>query len=358
MEKTTKYIDLSPLGKCRRILVFLADFFIAFILGLALFSLGCYPISKTVPSVKQAQQIEKEGQDEKRNLLFSSNLLSKTEDRKNDDTSSIMEYSSLLFLKGQLTDGSNDYFKNYYIDIKKRTMKDLQEIYNHTSSNVFFEADEDKRKRKDSYREEFLPLLDEKDELTEKGKTDLTYFKNSFFALRYGNRLKDRGSEENKGEFFTAFQNADKKRKQGQKNFDYSVVICSLIAFFLSSRICFFLVPLIHKRGKTLGRRARKVDRINVNGFRVLSRGKRCYSFVLNRLFTLPYLIFLPCFYISFTQLFSFLTLSISLCGLVLDLVSLVFLLINSLNRSFSDWLSSSVLISSADYEHLPRSMQ
>ena len=94
MEKTTKYIDLSPLGKCRRILVFLADFFIAFILGLALFSLGCYPISKTVPSVKQAQQIEKEGQDEKRNLLFSSNLLSKTEDRKNDDTSSIMEYSS------------------------------------------------------------------------------------------------------------------------------------------------------------------------------------------------------------------------------------------------------------------------
>ena len=112
MEKTTKYIDLSPLGKCRRILVFLADFFIAFILGLSLFSLGCYPISKTVPSVKQAQQIEKEGQDEKRNLLFSSNLLSKTEDRKNDDTSSIMEYSSLLFLKGQLTDGSNDYFKN------------------------------------------------------------------------------------------------------------------------------------------------------------------------------------------------------------------------------------------------------
>ena len=37
MEKTTKYIDLSPLGKCRRILVFLADFFIAFILGLGFF---------------------------------------------------------------------------------------------------------------------------------------------------------------------------------------------------------------------------------------------------------------------------------------------------------------------------------
>ena len=73
MEKTTKYIDLSPLGKSRRILVFLADFFIAFILGLALFSLGCYPISKTFPSVKEANRIEREGQEEKRNLLFSSN---------------------------------------------------------------------------------------------------------------------------------------------------------------------------------------------------------------------------------------------------------------------------------------------
>ncbi len=234
----------------------------------------------------------------------------------------------------------------------------MTEVYNHTSSNVFFEPDGDKRKRKDKYREEFLPLLDEKDELTEKGKTDLTYFKNSFFARRYGNRLKDRESKENKGTFFTAFQSADGKRKQGQKNFNYSVVICSILSFFLSSVICFLLVPLIHKRGKTLGRMARKTDRINVNGFRTLSRGKRCYSFILNRLFALPYLIFLPCFYIPFTQLFSFLTLSVSLSGLVLDLVSLVFLLINSLNRSFSDWLSSSVLISSADYEQLPRSKQ
>ena len=108
MEKTTKYIDLSPLGKCRRILVFLADFFIAFILGLALFSLACYPISKTFPSVKEANRIEREGQEEKRNLLFDNGLLSKTEERKIDDTSSIREYSSTLFLKGQLSDKSND----------------------------------------------------------------------------------------------------------------------------------------------------------------------------------------------------------------------------------------------------------
>lgn len=356
MEKNTKYIDISPLGKCRRILVFLADFFIAFILGLALFSLGCYPISKTVPSVKQAQQIEKEGQDEKRNLLFSSNLLSKTEDRKNDDTSSIMEYSSLLFLKGQLTDGSNDYFKNYYIDIKKRTMEDLQEIYNHTSSNVFFEADGDKRKRKDSYREEFLPLLDSKDERTEGGKSALSYFKNSFFATRYGNRLKDREDTSHQGEFFTLFQNAAKKRKQGEKSFSRSIVISTYVSFIISSLVLFLIVPLIHPRGKTLGRMARKIDRLNRTGFTVLSRLKRCYVFILNTLFSLGYLVFLPCFYVSFTQLFSFSSLFFSIGGIILDILSLIFLVFNGFNRCFTDWLSSSVLINSSDYEHLPNS--
>lgn len=355
-KKTTQYIDLVPLGKCRRILVFLADFFIAFILGLGFFSLACYPISKTFPSVKEANRIEREGQEEKRNLLFDNGLLSKAEERKIDDTSSIREYSSTLFLKGQLSDKSNDYFSNYYIGIRKRSRKELLDIYAHTSSNVFFETDGDTLKRKDKYREEFLPLLDSKDERTEGGKSDLSYFKNSFFATRYGNRLKDREDTSHQGEFFTLFQNAAKKRKQGEKSFSRSIVISTYVSFIISSLVLFLIVPLILPRGKTLGRMARKIDRVNRTGFTVLSRLKRCYVFILNTLFSLGYLVFLPCFYVSFTQLFSFSSLFFSIGGIILDILSLIFLVFNGFNRCFTDWLSSSVLINSSDYEHLPNS--
>lgn len=359
-KKTTCYIDLVPAGKGKRRLVFLADFFICFILSLSLFSLAAYPIAKQVPSVKEAAKTEEEGQKEKRNLLVGNHLLSRTDDRDRNDTSSIREYSSLLFLKGKLDSSEdNDYFAAYYLEIKRRTFDELSDVYRHTSTNLFFEPVDGKRKRKEKYAVEFSPLLDEKDDRTDQGKTDLSYFKNSFFSLRYGNRLKDRGDKSNEGAYFSSFRAADDKRRQGRSAYKESIVLSTFISYFVSAIILFLAVPLIHKRGKTLGRRAMKRERISRNGFRPLSKLKRCYIFFLQSLFSLASILFVPCFYVPFTQVFSFYQLlSVSLCAIGLDVISLVFLVFNGYNRSFMDWLSSSVRILSLDYESLPRSKQ
>ncbi len=354
------YISVSPVGNGKRVLLFLADFFLCFILSLVLFSLACYPISKTFPAVKEAARIEEEGQEEKRNLLFSSALLSKKPERKNSDLSSIREYSSTLFLLGQLDgSGENDYFKRYYLDRKGKDRNYLRDVYAHTSTNIFFESDGKERVRKQKYQEEFSPLLDDKDERTSQGKNDLTYFKNSFFALRYGNRLKDREKEENQGEFFSAFRLADGKRKKGKQSFTLSVVVSSFVSYFLSCLILFLFVPLFNRKRKTLGNRARKCVRVNRYGFLPPSSLKLGCLFLLSLLFSLPCLLFIPCFYVSFTELFSFYQLlSFSLAGLGLDLVSLVYLLCNGFGRSLSDYLSARVRIGNDEYEKLPRSKQ
>ncbi|MBR1846124.1 MAG: hypothetical protein IJ787_00170, partial [Bacilli bacterium] len=57
-QQERKVIDVFPLPKGKRMLVFLADFFISFILGLALFHLVAYPLSRLFTNADaQAEQL-------------------------------------------------------------------------------------------------------------------------------------------------------------------------------------------------------------------------------------------------------------------------------------------------------------
>lgn len=80
MEEEKKVIDLKPLGKWRRILLFLGDFFISFIISFFLFNVAIYPLGTVIGNTNQRTIEATELEDKATNLLIDSGILFQTKD--------------------------------------------------------------------------------------------------------------------------------------------------------------------------------------------------------------------------------------------------------------------------------------
>ncbi len=357
-------VEISPLGKWKRVLAFLADFFLIFILSLGLFHLGIHPLGKAMTSYQGRVDETKLVQKDRDGVLYYNKLLFPVSSTlvESGDFASNLEHTFKTYLYFYL-DGAvtiekyevnkSDVFSTYYVSIRNDKAS-YQALYNDLDNGGFFEVGETV-KLKPTYIEEFKHAYLAGDELSEQGKKDYDALQSKVFLKGFNRMLDDINAKDltyqgvsyrQKQELVTAFINYEK----------ILTITCALIAYLLGCFIVTMMVPLLSKNRKTLGMLFLREVRLDSERLILLKKKRVLLFFVYQIIMNMGSIFFIPMGAYDFVSLFSLpALLPISLIGLLYLVFSLIYMLFEPFNRTISDKLSGTVMVTDDTLDQIYR---
>ena len=355
-----KVIDIYPTKKTRRVLSFLGDFFINFILTIFIFNMIVLPIAKYSSSYKTKYEESRIKENQKIDMLYKKSLLFYEEEEKRYNFTESIEITGKKLISYHIykDDLSNNVFYTYFSSIGKE-----DELINLYESNIgtydFFDFNSLDQNGipnlKEEYVEEFSPMFDLRDEMGEKGKKDYDRFINKFFLNCYYDMIDDIRSRDLivDGISYLALE---KSIEENTKFLDFVIVISSYVSFIVSSALLFVLYPLLTKKGKTLMNKIMKEEIIYEDSLKTISPLSTVILALYRTVACFGFILFVPYPSITFNYLFRLDSLYIvALFGLGYILMSLLMMFISKFNRSISNVLTKTVVIDTSSLDEIYR---
>ena len=337
-------MDIFPLGKGKRILAFFADLGLHFVVSFGFFHLTFFPIASAATNLEASQTEYQEAMKERDGVLYGSKVLFYDEKESDATPSSFsinLTYTCSCYLR-YLTGNSAvnyDVFYNYYVGVKNDNDGYLSLLKLKDTATSFFDFSSSPA-LKTKYVEEFSPYFEEGNSPSKQGEEDYEKFQKEFFLPAYSSLIED--VKENDLVYNGISYKAKQETVDSYSTKSNLVVCLSAGGAYLVSLIFLqIIVPLISKTRKTLGLIFLKEERVDSKKLLPLKRRRLPLSALYSLFFSAGFLFLLPWPIVSFNELFSLPVLWVlSLISVLLDLVSLVFLLIDRFDRSLSDFLT------------------
>jgi len=350
-------LDIYPLGKGKRILLALADYFLFFIIAIFVFTVAAYPISRWAVKADDLSQERSDNASAQLRLLYDQNLLYSDTPNQLEFTSDILT-TEKSFIKDTLQSKSDhNPFSVFYVSHVDETLPELAQRYKSYDKTPFFSAEAASNgylSLLEKYQTEFAPLLDPKNELTSVGQQDLTTFASDFFLPFYHAMINDisKGDLLKTGDPLLAYGQAVTRNAEIKKQLDLALILACYCTYFFVGGILFILVPCLSSKGKTLGEWLLKKVRVGNDNLALLSRGERALNSAFHFVLDLSFIPFLPlAYFASVSNLFDLPALDfVALASLFLALVSLVVLLFHPYNQDLLDFASRSIVIEEPAY--------
>ena len=368
MDEEKKVVDIYPLSKWKRLLSYLADFFLTFMISLVLFTVATFPIAKVVTGFNQKSNESADAILAMHKILYDEKIVFQSPEYTKDYIEVNINYTYNVWLSYQCLDeqespvtsfpqyghkDENDNIYNFYHLTRSADTEyiNLFNIYNGT--NNYFISQGDRFVLKDDIKNVVRYYFDPRDELGEQGQIYYDNLKNNVFAPMLSevfanietNDLVSGGvSYKERLNTHNAYNNY----------YDTLIVVSCFITLVISWAIYYILVPFINRGRKTLAMIFMSTERVNIDRLYVCKKGEMIFASIYSLFTNMMFILFLPIIYVNFNYLFSLtILLTFSLASLLFNLVSLGFILFNSFNRSLSDIFSRSVMISTANLDEI-----
>jgi hypothetical protein len=361
----TSQVDVFPLGKFKRFLLALADYFITYILAFFLFTAGSYPAAMAIGNSAGLQEEANANTTAEINLLLDSNLL-ETKSRANGTLAENLDYSQELFLISSLKDETeNNPFYHYDVVILGGSIETLRSDYGRYDAGKFFSSEVSPKGfyvLNEPYLTDFKPLLDNRNSLSSTAQTEYDNFTNHFFLSFYGSLIQRIESQEGlSGDSpLLAYRGLAERNIAIKASLDRILIYACYSAYLLAWAVLFVLIPLVSKRGKTLGLMALREDRVGDDNLAILPKGERAMASVYSLVLCLSFVPLLPLAYLSvISNLFSIFALNVvALISLGFDGISLIMLIAGKYNKDLLDFLSRSVVIDDESFDEVEKARQ
>ena len=363
-------VDVVPLGKGKRILVFLADLFLCFVAAFVLLNAMIMPIAQSSTNFSSKSKSYNESLSLSHTILYKNKVLLSYYNNDEDDINSNILYTFNCWLSYYISDAEetpdpsypqyghkvdNIVIHHYFVDIRLNE-QNYVDLFNHyNKANEYFEYGSGDFQLKESIKSTlssyynpmveaggnekkianniknsvFLPLLAEV--FTDIKKNDLTYNNNSYNQCQkiinnYATYLKT------------------------------LLTITIFIAYVLSIIIMHLIIPLINKNRKTISMMMMRVERINISRLYICKRKESLGTFFYSLFTNAMFIFILPVSFVNFAYIFNLNVIIIfALLSLLLSLSSLLVILFNYYNRALSDIFSRSILITTAKLDEIYR---
>ena len=367
-------VDIHPLKKGKRILLFLADFFIQFILSFLLFNVAVAPIGKAITKYENKNDEHIVLTNEMYEHYYKSGVVFEAVNSEYTDITAGIEYTYRCFLSFFVLDNEesidanypqygrkieNNVIYHYYHDIRMNDDAYFNSFKNYNEKNNYFIFDEVSSycSLKNEVKNELYSFYDPKDEMGNVGKGYYNDILENVFNPMLAEVMVDidKNDLHFEGEKHS-FLECKNRIKELETYHDHLMTICALISHFVSWLALFLIVPLVNSDRKTLGMLFMKIHILNFNDLNIVKRG----AYVINSIYylfaTMLGLMFVPSFLVPFNNLFAsgFLAYS-SIFAAVLLLADLIFLLINQYNRSLIDFATHSLYLTEKEMSELYR---
>lgn len=364
----TKVVDIQPITKGKRVLVFLADFFLTFILSFVFFNALIMPVSNLMLGSTQRSKESNEAAEVQFTILYANKVM---HHENTDDVyyyNANVEYTMNCYLSYYCFEGTdvleahpqyghkedNEVIKHFYFDIRNDKDAYLNQIKDFNKEYNYFQINGDEISVIDEVKTNLkLSFFSPKD-MSKEGKQMLANMQNGFMNY-YASVFKDikKNDITYNGKSYLAYQAIV---DAAESFFQWHLVIASIISYIISAAVYFLIVPFLSKDNRTLAMMMMRLTRIGTNNIYLLNNVENLLQFVYMLVFNISIIFFMPMTYAAFTYLFNIpLIPGLLIIGLLIDLVSLIFILATPMNQTLCDLLSRSVIIKNEDLDEIYR---
>lgn len=367
-------VDIHPLKKGKRILLFLADFFINFILSFLLFNVAVAPIGKAITKYENKNDEHIVLTNEMYEHYYKSGVVFEAVNSEYTDITAGIEYTYRCFLSFFVLDNEesidanypqygrkieNNVIYHYYHDIRLNDDAYVNSFKSYNEKNNYFVFDKTSLSfsLKNEVKNELYSFYDPKDEMGNVGKGYYNDILENVFNPMLAEVMVDidKNDLHFEGEKHS-FLECKNRIKELETYHDHLMTICAIVSHFVSWLALFLIVPLVNSDRKTLGMLFMKIHILDFNDLNIVKRGAYVFNSIYYLFATMLGLMFVPSLLVPFNNLFAsgFLVYS-SIFAAVLLLADLIFLLINQYNRSLIDFATHSLYLTEKEMSELYR---
>ena len=369
MEETSqKTIDIQPISKGKRMLVFLADFFLVFIFSFVFFNALVMPIGNYVTHYSERNKESGDAAKSQYDILYGEKVMHYENSKDIYKYNSNVEFTRDCYLSYYAFEDSdvlkdhpkfghkeeNEVIMHYFNDIKDNKSYYLFVLQSFNAKYDYFAIEDQSFSLKSEVKTNIRLSFFSPSDMSKDGKTMLSNLQ-SFFLDTYAEVFKD--IEKNDLVHNGSSYLANKKIVDDLENYyQWQLVISSGIAYLLSIALYFLLLPLLNENHRTLAMMMMKKTRIGTNSLYILDKVENVTNSVFMLAFNLPVIFFMPMTCVAFSYLFNIpALLAILFVGIILILASLIFVLASPYNKTLSDFMLRSVIITNDDLDEIYR---
>lgn len=350
----TESLNIYPAKLLRRILSFLGDFFITFILVLFLYEVVCMPVTKVIINYDNISDNLLSKQKKRIDYLYDKNVLFSNDldtDFNKYNYEEALSYTTdqFVFYYTFKDDSSFDLdiseynvIYNYYNDSNK-TMEEISKIIKGNDPNSMFEDALDSNNElilKQEYQKEFIAYFNENDSLSSQGENNLNTFKNNYFNANYADIVKNIST--NDLNYISIVNEIDDINNYLEILYQVNV----LVSFIFGTLIVYLIFPLCNKKSKTPTKMILKLEYIDTRNFERIKKSKLIYLYFLNIIECLMMVVFIPMISLGFVKIFSLsILLVLSVISLIYCLIDLLIAFGNGYNKSIKELFFNTIVI-------------
>lgn len=366
-EQAQNIIELKPLNKWKRFLLFLGDYFVAFIISFALFNLAVFPLAKIICNTQtrseQAAYLEQKALNmlKEDKYLYSPTAASSFEDRVN--------YTFKVFLSYYTFDSDsipedtqyghkeeNEVIRAYYKNVIKNESLYIKDFKSVNTDDMFIVGDDVMSiALKDEYKGRLAnELLEIKDE--SKYSQTMTNIRDHVFAKLFYLHVYSHITEHDYVKNNESFNGYLNEAKNIMKSLQWVASGAVLVSVVISWSIVYVVYPLVNKEKRTITMSAMRLSKLNYKMLSPITNKDVMIQSFYHFILALSSVMFMPILYFGLAYSFNLpLLFVISAISLGLAIVSGIFIFINEYNRSASDILTNVVNIPTSEIDNMYR---
>lgn len=375
-EKKPKEFEIKPLGKWRRILLSLGDYFLTFIIAFTLFNVAVLPLARVICNTNKKSQEASQYENTANELLINKGIIFKSIDEE-DTFINDVNYTFKVFLSYYAFDeenvdkvytqyghkSENEVIKQYYVTLKGDEtgyLKAFQDV-NEYGKNYkkqgfsFFEIGPNVNDviLKSEYKALLGSELLEAEDDSKYSKTMKQFRDNVFARLFYLNVYEDITKNDLVVDG-VSYNDLLKKATKINSGLQWVAVVSALISPVLAWTFAYLIYPLVNRDNRTPTMSIMKLDRLNFNNLGPINKKIVLIQSFYGLIVSFSYVIILPMIYFSFQYIFNLPVLFIvSACSLAIILALFLTILFNQFNRSGSDVLTFTVVVPTSELDNL-----
>lgn len=361
-------INIHPVSKWRRILLYLGDMLIVYILSFAILNIAVAPIASAFVNTNSAKAYEAEKNRD--DILYENKLLFYKDDTdyKKYEYDQNLKYTYNRFLAFYVfSDESslnpdypeyshlpeNEVIYTYYHTIRNDDITYYDLFSKLNKEKNYFEVTTSSVSLKQAIIDELQVYYKPGESLGKKGQE---YYDNlsEIFAALYGVVTQDIYEKDLKDSAGHSFIECQRIIAQVSADYYRTLAICSMIAYIISALLVHLLYPMINKSGHTPTSSIMKMDRLDFVHLQPLSKAEVALSSAYSIVLDLPCVMFIPLSYTTFIYSLRIPALPIlSIISFVVVLASMFVILFNNFNRSGIDLLSRTVMVPTEEVDSI-----
>ena len=366
-------VNIHPVSKWRRILLYLGDMLIVFILSFAILNIAVVPIASAF--IKTNSDKAYEAEKARDDILYEYKLLfyKDNTDYKKYDYDQNLKYTFNRFLAFYVFSNEesinpdypeyahfqeNEIIYTYYHNIRNDDITYYDLFSKLNKEKNYFDVSSNSVTLKQPIKDELIVFYKPGESLGKKGEE---YYNNlsDIFAALYGVVTQDIYDKDLVDSAGNSFVKCQQIIAHVASDYYKTIAICSIIAYTISALLVHLLYPLINKSGHTPTSSIMKMDRLDFVHLQPLNKAEVALSSIYSILLDLPCIMFVPLSYTTFIYSLKVPALPIlSIISFVIVLISLFIIIFNDFNRSGIDLLSRTVMIPTEEVDGIIKAQE